>query len=118
MKEFVERRQQEKERFEEIDSPFQQNSPPLAGSLPREILHPTFATGWATSEEIKPFNRVGPAVLDDRADQSYISAFWPVHDLGLKNLQVSNDDELGLLRINVIMIMMVLYRKILLDSYD
>jgi len=94
LKDYVDSRQ-EKERCEDSISPFQHSTSPLAGSLPKEILHPNFATGWATSEEIESLNHVGPTMQDDRTDQSYLSAFWPVHDLGLKNLQVSNDDDLG-----------------------
>ena len=90
----------EEERYEENDSPFERNSPPLGSSLPKEILQPTFATGWATSQETKPFSQIAPGALDEKSDQSYLSAFWPVSDLGLKNLQVSNDDELGKLRGN------------------
>ena len=95
LKDFMDRRH-ERERNDDNSAQLQHSTSTFTGSLPKEILHPTFATGWATSEEIKPFSQIGPAVQEDRNDQAYLSAFWPVHDLGLKNLQVSNDDELGM----------------------
>eukprot|EP00795_Rhopilema_esculentum_P012807 gene12807-3546_t len=82
-------------KIERSDS-FTSNSPAILGSsLPKEILHPTFATGWATSEETKEFSQTPNGPVEDRSDSSYMSSFWPVSDLGLKNLRVTNDDELG-----------------------
>lgn len=88
---------EENGQYEKSQSAFQSNCPPTGNSLTEEILHPTFATGWATSQETKPLNQVASGPVDDRNDQSYLSAFWPVGDLGLKNLQVSNDGDLGMI---------------------
>eukprot|EP00794_Sanderia_malayensis_P016560 gene16560-18237_t len=73
------------------------NSTSVASNFPNEIIHPAFATGWATSEETKPVDNV-PSLLSESRNNSLPTAptSWPlVSDLGLKNLQVTNDDDLG-----------------------
>lgn len=96
LKDFIEP-SEDLENYEKSNSPSDSGgTSPLGSSLPQEILHPTFATGWATSQETKPSNQIATGTFDDKSEQSYLSAFWPVSDLGLKNLQVSNDDGLGM----------------------
>ena len=59
-------------------------------------MHFISTLGWATSEETKPGNSLPPGITEDKSHSSYMSSFWPINDLGLKNLSVTNDDELGM----------------------
>ena len=62
----------------------------------RFVMYFLLPLGWATSEETKPVSSLPPGITEDKNHSSYMPSFWPINDLGLKNLSVTNDDELGI----------------------
>ena len=60
------------------------------------VMYFPLPLGWATSEETQPVSSLPPGITEDKSHSSYMPSFWPINDLGLKNLSVTNDDELGI----------------------